>query len=326
VLSAVVQRLRNGVPKDQMLPPFDPRSAVLYALLAFEVVLTFVVVRAMGFTFSPKLFHMLPAPVVFAALISGPLIRRLGHPRMGGLIETWALLGVQSLAAIFLLIPLTSISAPMADATLSRADALLGFHWLSLAAALRDHPGLVYALEAIYRSFEWQPPLVLLLLWARNQGQRAWTLMTALAVSLLITIAIYPFAPADGALVFNHVTQADYPGLTLRMGWEFSAAIHAIKGGATVIEPELMTGFVSFPSYHAAAAVMLAWAGWRTPLRWPMVLLNIAMAFSALLVGAHYLVDIVGGVIVAAVAVTVSRRLVADSASQRRDRAILSSS
>ena len=150
--------------------------------------------------------------------------------------------------------------------------------------------------------------------------------MTALAVSLLITIAIYPFAPADGALVFNHVTQADYPGLTLRMGWEFSAAIHAIKGGATVIEPELMTGFVSFPSYHAAAAVMLAWAGWRTPLRWPMVLLNIAMAFSALLVGAHYLVDIVGGVIVAAVAVTVSRRLVADSASQRRDRAILSSS
>ena len=128
MLSAVVQRLRNGVPKDQMLPPFDPRSAVLYALLAFEVVLTFVVVRAMGFTFSPKLFHMIPAPVVFAALISGPLIRRLGHPRMGGLIETWALLGVQSLAAIFLLIPLTSISAPMADATLSRADALLGFH------------------------------------------------------------------------------------------------------------------------------------------------------------------------------------------------------
>jgi membrane-associated phospholipid phosphatase len=68
-------------------------------------------------------------------------------------------------------------------------------------------------------------------------------------------------------------------------------------------------GIVTFPSFHAASAVLYAWALW--PVRWmrPIVVL----AFTAMLAatpinGGHYLIDIIAGTAIAILAIAAARR------------------
>ena len=68
-------------------------------------------------------------------------------------------------------------------------------------------------------------------------------------------------------------------------------------------------GIVTFPSFHAASAVLYAWALW--PVRWmrPIVVL----AFGAMLAatpinGGHYLIDIIAGTAIAVLAIVAARR------------------
>jgi membrane-associated phospholipid phosphatase len=55
---------------------------------------------------------------------------------------------------------------------------------------------------------------------------------------------------------------------------------------------------------------MLAWG--FLPLRWlrmPMVLLNVAMIVSAIVIGGHYLVDVIAGIAVAGAGIAAAGRL-----------------
>ena len=70
-------------------------------------------------------------------------------------------------------------------------------------------------------------------------------------------------------------------------------------GEIRTISPDYFKGYITFPSFHAAAAAIFVWAGWHTRLRWFLLVLNVAMAFTAMSVGAHYMVDIIGGVALA---------------------------
>jgi hypothetical protein len=67
-------------------------------------------------------------------------------------------------------------------------------------------------------------------------------------------------------------------------------------------------GIVTFPSFHAASAVLYAWALW--PARWmrPIVVL----AFTAMLAatpinGGHYFIDIIAGTAIAVLAIVAAR-------------------
>jgi membrane-associated phospholipid phosphatase len=99
--------------------------------------------------------------------------------------------------------------------------------------------------------------------------------------------------------------------MSVQVAWSFGPAIHAIRDeGARYITRELMVPFVSFPSYHAVAAVLLSWAAWPIKkLRWPILLLNLCMSFSALIIGAHYLVDLIGGAVIAVVSIALATRM-----------------
>jgi membrane-associated phospholipid phosphatase len=87
--------------------------------------------------------------------------------------------------------------------------------------------------------------------------------------------------------------------------WGFGRVIPLIRDhGVREITGQFMTAFVSFPSYHAASAVLFAWGAWPMKwLRWPSLVLNAALCASALIIGAHYLVDLLAGFAVACGAV-----------------------
>ena len=68
-------------------------------------------------------------------------------------------------------------------------------------------------------------------------------------------------------------------------------------------------GLVTFPSFHTAAGVLFAWALWSTRwLRWPGLIVNVLMIASVPIIGAHYLVDVFGGVVVAIASLYLARR------------------
>jgi membrane-associated phospholipid phosphatase len=91
----------------------------------------------------------------------------------------------------------------------------------------------------------------------------------------------------------------------------------ALKQGYRVVDHSSFTGLITFPSYHAAAAVIFSWALWPTRLRWPLLVVNVLMTASAIIVGSHYLIDIIAGCVVAAIAISVAGTLVNPSASAK---------
>ena len=75
-----------------------------------------------------------------------------------------------------------------------------------------------------------------------------------------------------------------------------------------------MEGLIAFPSYHTANAILFVWALWPLRLLRPVMLaLNALLIASTPLAGAHYLVDLIGGALVAAGAIFLTSRLTRSS-------------
>jgi membrane-associated phospholipid phosphatase len=71
-----------------------------------------------------------------------------------------------------------------------------------------------------------------------------------------------------------------------------------------------LAGIVTFPSFHAASAVLYAWALW--PLWWmrPIAIIaNGAMLASTPIDGGHYFIDLAAGIGVAVLAIAAARRV-----------------
>lgn len=66
-----------------------------------------------------------------------------------------------------------------------------------------------------------------------------------------------------------------------------------------VLNERTASGIVNFPSVHAGLAMLLIWAAWPTKLRYPVLLLNAVMIIAALTHGAHYLADVISGLLLA---------------------------
>jgi len=259
-----------------------------------------------GFTLSPAMLLALPiwAPLL---CVGSALLRRYDRPRISGWLEATGLIYVQGLSMLFLLFPLTALSAPFADAQLAAADRALGFDWPSFARWVAHSPMATNCAVFAYNSFAWQPFLVIGGLFAARLEVRAWQVVTAAAVAALATALIYPFAPALGAYVHFGLKGAEFA--RFGAGWEFPPTLIAIKEqGVRTLSLSMFSGLVSFPSYHAAAATIFIWAMWPfKKARYLFLILNCGMMIAATVGGGHYFVDILAGTVVAAGSIIFAR-------------------
>ncbi|MCW3797369.1 phosphatase PAP2 family protein [Sphingomonas sp. BN140010] len=300
-MQAILYRLRHGVPADEMQSAFNPATVPVYVLSLLQVGLAILAFQLAGLDLDPAMSVGLPL-IPLWLIFSAWAVRRVGHGRIGDTLEAIGLVMLNGGGCMGLILALTTISAPLADPLLASADQALGFNWPAILAALPPgHPSL---LSRFYRSFEWQPVLILATLFYLRQPNRAWQLVLAGLVALALTAAIYPFVPALGAYVHFGITPAkEYTN----WGTNYAHSILAIKGGQRLVTSDLLAGLVTFPSYHVAAGCIFAWAAWPVRyLRWPMIALNVGMAFSAMFVGGHYFVDLVGGAAVAAASIWIA--------------------
>ena len=282
-----------------LLPLFDRLSAPTYGILGIAALVTATLGRLLGYSLGETFDLSVPALCVFIIAI-GAMLRRAGHRRIATCCETIALVYLQGVLFIALLIILTGISAPFADAKLVAIDRAFGFDWLALVRWSASQPTLLKVLDFAYRAFVWESLAVFTLLAFLGAHRRSYQAVLASLLALCFVCLIYPFCPAEGGFVYFGLRPADFAILHSNAPWEFAPVIHKIKGGAKVIEGAMEVGLVSFPSYHCAAAIILTWAVWRTWLRIPALLLNSLMIFAALIFGAHYLIDVIGGAALAA--------------------------
>lgn len=295
--------------------PFVAAAAAgSYRLLGVMVALVALLVPALGFTVAGIDLQVMALVQLFA-VASALLLRRRGLGRLATAIEAVVLVLAASMATACLSVLLATIALPYRDATLAAIDAAAFpfVTWRGMFVALHDHHRLVAAMSGIYQTLLWQPFLLVALLALSGRDAACWRFVHAWYLTLAACLVVFPFVTAVSPYAFYGIAHADIPALGVDTGWWPARLLDDIRSGALrELSPHNMTGLISVPSFHAGAATLLFWGFRRVPLLGPaFMVLNVAMAATAPLIGAHYFIDIVAGVAVAAGAIRVAegRRL-----------------
>ncbi|MGN7997622.1 phosphatase PAP2 family protein [Sphingomonas sp. 22176] len=134
-------------------------------------------------------------------------------------------------------------------------------------------------------------------------------------LAILLCLPVFFLMPAAAA--FDFYGYAPVPENARHYG-RLISALHAHQIHA--IDLADLGGIISFPSFHASMAVLFAWALWPFRLlRIVSLPLNLLMWSAAIPIGGHYVVDVLGGSLIALAAL----RLTNCSARPFRTRAAL---
>ena len=198
-----------------------------------------------------------------------------------------------------------SLDLPLVDGGLMRADEMLFYDWPAVSAWMSSHPWLLTTLTLSYTTILWQPFLVLFLTSVNRPGNANSEFIWAFLLSASVACAISGVLPALG-----------YEGV---IGAPHIDVLREIRAGAwTTLDINKVDGIVTFPSFHSALGVLFLYGTWR--IRWAfwiLLPLNLVLIISTPTVGGHYLVDVIAGILVAALAIALTSRIRAWTARQR---------
>lgn len=271
----------------------DRRSGPAYVCIAAMAGVAAVLAHLLGYRWDAAFVSGLTlALATFIALSMAA--RWIGFARLATASESCLLLlAISALTSMTAFIA-AGLALPLVDDSLAQVDrALFGFDRSMVVRLTQDWPGLHGLSIRIYNTLSLQPFALLPALCLLGKDRLAWRFLLAWSLTLAACVAISPFMPAHGGPPYALSWQDVFDG--------------ARDGTRRVIDSSVLTGIITFPSFHAAGATLLAWGGrWLPLLRWPMVMLNVAVAITAVIVGGHYVTDIVAGAGVAAMAIWLS--------------------
>ena len=212
--------------------------------------------------------------------------------------------------------PLSYIAAsaafPLQDHALDVVDRALGLDWKAMLAWMDASPAIYAVLNPIYQSLTLQMTTVVLCL--AFSGRLVWLRVYTLAFVLaaLVTIAISVVLPAAGAWPYYRLTAADSSRIlpVVHTSWP---VFYGLRDGTfRALVAVGSEGIITFPSLHAALAVIVAAALWPVPvLRWIFLVLNVAMLVATPIDGSHYFIDILAGVALAALCLVAAQAVAA---------------
>jgi membrane-associated phospholipid phosphatase len=200
---------------------------------------------------------------------------------------------------------------PLQDHAFSAIDHAMGFDSKAAVLFVNDHPALSKVLNFGYGMIKW-PLLVIPIVLAKTfRFIRLQQFMTSLIVALLITVVISMLVPAIGNYQALEITASDVPNVDLTIFRLQQHDIPALREGSLRhLELFHLAGIISFPSFHTASAILYAWAffpvrGWGPT----ALVLNTLMIISTPVIGAHYLIDVIAGIALAAASIAFAKWL-----------------
>lgn len=197
--------------------------------------------------------------------------------------------------------PIAADNHGFADARLEAIDRTLQFDWMAWYDVVAAHPILQYLGRTVYQSIFVTPALVLGYFAWDGRRAEARLFIASFWLAAILTLVLFSLMPAQGPLAFLERGRIPYMPVSALYQAELIPQLrdHALRH----VDPGSLHGLVCAPSFHAASAVLyMAAAWWARPLRWPLIALNTAMLLATPVEGTHYLIDIIGGIAVALVA------------------------
>jgi membrane-associated phospholipid phosphatase len=198
--------------------------------------------------------------------------------------------------------PLAALSHGWWDSQFMAADTAMGFDWKAYWDFATGHSAVLTTFSWVYGSFFVMPSFVVIALIVVGRLDHAYRFIAAFIIALAVTdicIAFFPARSAAANLLPIGASMAPPSGLM-----HIPIIEHLRDGSLTTVRLVGLTGLVALPSFHAAASLMFAWAGWHTRLmRVPFLLANGLMLLSTPINGGHYLIDVIAGLAVGAAAI-----------------------
>lgn len=205
--------------------------------------------------------------------------------------------------------PLTYVTGvanwPLQDHALLAIDRAMGMDPEMIARFVNDHDWLGGLLLRGYGLIKIMLLAVPIALTLTLRLVRLQLFVFAFSIALIVTVAISTFVPAVGTYYGLDIAPSQFTSLD---GSLYTAQLRDIlalrEGSLRHLEMFKLTGIVSFPSFHAASAVLYMWALW--PVRFLGGLaaaLNLLMIAATPVIGAHYMIDVFGGIALAAVSI-----------------------
>jgi hypothetical protein len=227
----------------------------------------------------------------------------------------FALLAVAQLEVMIrLATPLTYIAAsanlPIQDANLARLDQLLGLDWRTYYRFIQERPFLISYVYLGYAMITWPTIGVPLLLASTRRYLRLQQFTLACILTVVATALISSLVPAIGTY-YEYGIAPEVPGFRASGYLVQLQELPFIRDGSLrKLDYNTMGGIITFPSFHAAAAVLSLWAFWAVWWMRPLALIaNVGMLLATPLVGGHYFVDVIAGGALALLAIAVAGRV-----------------
>lgn len=192
------------------------------------------------------------------------------------------------------------IPGPLYDAQFAELDGAIGFSWPVWFELTRASIGLDTLLLLAYHSLFVQILGSIIVFAHTERTSRNRELFWTAVIALVITSAVSNVFPAAGTFYHFNI--------------ELARAIHLphlldlLAGTQAVFSFNDMQGIVTFPSYHAALAIIFIYVHRGHRVLFPAITaLNVLMLLSTPSHGGHYLADVIAGCIVALVAIALWR-------------------
>lgn len=196
-----------------------------------------------------------------------------------------------------------ALNYPLIDDQLSRLDQAIGFDWVGWYHWVKLHPTLLFFLNLAYGSGLLQTVAVPVILGFSGRRVELANHITRFMLSILICLAIATFFPAASAFLHFHISD---PGTSSTVSTFFPLR----DGTLRVFDLADGEGLVSMPSMHTAMAILFAYALRHVRVvRYVVIFLNAVMIASTPTQGGHYLSDVVAGLLLAALTITLVKRV-----------------
>ncbi len=302
--------VRRGELRDTVWQPAHALPAI--NLRATAILTLGIYVSALGASalleIAAPILNSVPLCLAAAALLSRH--SRIAFPnaaRVALFIEANCAVIVLGLSLACLSYLAAAIDLPLRDQELVRFDRQLGFDWLRMMHSIDGWPGLLVLLDAAYATFTFQliaTVLILVIAQRPHDLDRFFIIFICASVISEIASVIVPTLGPMSTLA-DHSSFAHLPTL----GRTTAEIVTALRDGALKeVDLDAVNGIISFPSLHAAVAVIVPFAlRWNKSLLCTVVMLDSVMLMSAIPSGNHYLTDVVGGVGTAVLAIVCSR-------------------
>lgn len=283
-------------------------DGLIWSIIALVAAVVLIADPVLGFSIKYASF-VAPALLCPALAAGAWFYRRRKEPNLASGLETTAQLMAFSAVGA----PLSYIAAtagfPREDRLFDTIDRALSFDWLALLGEMKRWPDLSALFHLAYLSLTVQTAVVVLVL--AFTGRLGWlrVYMLAFIIAALTTIAISAVLPAEGVWLHYGLTASAGPLPDSHTSWPvFFALRHGTNRTIVAIGAQ---GIITFPSLHAALAVILMAACWPVPVvRWIGVVLDTAMLIATPIEGSHYFVDVFAGIAIACAALIAARAIV----------------